>query len=72
MERLAKKTRTRRLTIAAIASARVLPHGYRFGGARRPDNGHTIQINSKTGGTLTVGDKTFALVMLAIAEFKSG
>ncbi len=26
------------------------------------DNGHTIQINSKTGETLTVGDKTFALV----------
>ncbi len=26
------------------------------------DNGHTIQINSKTGETMTVGDKTFALV----------
>ena len=26
------------------------------------DNGHTIQINSKTGETLTVGDKTFALM----------
>ena len=26
------------------------------------DNGHTIQINSKTGETLTVGDKTYALV----------
>ena len=26
------------------------------------DNGHTIQINSKTGETMTVGDKTYALV----------
>ncbi len=26
------------------------------------DNGHTIQINSKTGETLSVGDKTYALV----------
>ncbi len=26
------------------------------------DDGHTIQINSKTGDTLTVGDKTYALV----------
>ncbi len=26
------------------------------------DNGHTIQINAKTGETLTVGDKTYALV----------
>jgi carbonic anhydrase len=26
------------------------------------DNGHTIQINSKTGETLTVGDKTYVLV----------
>jgi carbonic anhydrase len=26
------------------------------------DNGHTIQINSRTGETLTVGDKTYALV----------
>jgi carbonic anhydrase len=26
------------------------------------NNGHTIQINSKTGETLTVGDKTYALV----------
>jgi carbonic anhydrase len=26
------------------------------------DNGHTIQINLKTGETLTVGDKTYALV----------
>jgi carbonic anhydrase len=26
------------------------------------DNGHTIQINSKTGETLTVGDRTYALV----------
>jgi carbonic anhydrase len=26
------------------------------------DNGHTIQINSRTGGTLTVGDETYALV----------
>ena len=26
------------------------------------DNGHTIQINSKTGETLTVGEKTYALV----------
>jgi carbonic anhydrase len=28
----------------------------------RLDNGHTIQINAKTGETLTVGDKTYALV----------
>jgi len=26
------------------------------------DNGHTIQINSKTGETLSVGDRTYALV----------
>ena len=26
------------------------------------DNGHTIQINSKTGETMTVGDKTYALL----------
>ena len=26
------------------------------------DNGHTIQVNSKTGETLTVGDKNFALM----------
>ena len=26
------------------------------------DNGHTVQINSKTGETLTVGDKTYAAV----------
>jgi carbonic anhydrase len=26
------------------------------------DNGHTIQINSKTGETMTVGDKTYVLV----------
>ncbi len=26
------------------------------------DNGHTIQINSKTGETMTAGDKTYALV----------
>ena len=26
------------------------------------DNGHTIQINSRTGETLTVGDKTYALI----------
>jgi len=26
------------------------------------DNGHTIQINSKTGETMTVGDRTYALV----------
>jgi carbonic anhydrase len=26
------------------------------------DNGHTIQINSKTGETMTIGDKTYALV----------
>ena len=26
------------------------------------DNGHTIQINSKTGEAMTVGDKTYALV----------
>jgi carbonic anhydrase len=26
------------------------------------DNGHTIQINSKTGETMTVGDKTYTLV----------
>jgi carbonic anhydrase len=26
------------------------------------DNGHTIQINAKTGETMTVGDKTYALV----------
>jgi carbonic anhydrase len=26
------------------------------------DNGHTIQINAKTGETLTVGDETYALV----------
>jgi carbonic anhydrase len=26
------------------------------------DNGHTIQINSKTGETMTVGDETYALV----------
>ncbi len=29
---------------------------------RELDNGHTIQINSKTGETMTVGDKTYALV----------
>lgn len=26
------------------------------------DNGHTIQVNAKTGETMTVGDKTYALV----------
>ncbi len=26
------------------------------------DNGHTIQINAKTGETMTIGDKTYALV----------
>ena len=29
---------------------------------RELDNGHTIQVNSKTGETMTVGDKTYALL----------
>jgi carbonic anhydrase len=29
---------------------------------RELDNGHTIQVNSNTGETLTVGDKTYALL----------
>ena len=26
------------------------------------DNGHTIQVNAKTGETMTVGDKSYALL----------